>query len=170
VSGFWRWAFSDLLQNTTRGILAEYIVAVLLGIDDKPRNPWESFDLHLRDGRKVEIKTISYLQAWAQQKLSIPRVVLVPKRFWDPDTNVMEKTPSLNSDLYIICHFISKEHSTANPLDMDQWRFFVLEKKQVEAILKKGKSATLETFRDMGVNPLEASELASEVTRLNRNI
>ena len=46
----------------------------------------------------------------------------------------------------------------------------MLEKKQVEAILKKGKSATLETFRDMGVNPLEASELASEVTRLNRNI
>jgi len=95
VSGFWRWAFSDLLQNTTRGILAEYIVAVLLGIDDKPRNPWESFDLHLRDGRKVEIKTISYLQAWAQQKLSIPRVMLVPKRFWDPDTNVMEKHPLL---------------------------------------------------------------------------
>lgn len=38
VSDFWQWGFSDLLQNTTRGILAEYIVAFLLGVDDHPRH------------------------------------------------------------------------------------------------------------------------------------
>jgi hypothetical protein len=27
VSDFWRWAFSDLRDNTTRGILAEFLVA-----------------------------------------------------------------------------------------------------------------------------------------------
>jgi hypothetical protein len=27
VADFWRWAFSDLRNNTTRGILAEFLVA-----------------------------------------------------------------------------------------------------------------------------------------------
>jgi len=30
---FWQWSTSDLLTNTTRGILAEYIVATDLGVD-----------------------------------------------------------------------------------------------------------------------------------------
>jgi hypothetical protein len=45
VNDFWQWAYSDLLQNTTRGVLAEYIVAVLLNVDQTPRNPWLPFDL-----------------------------------------------------------------------------------------------------------------------------
>ena len=27
VSGFWSWAYSDVIDNTARGALAEYIVA-----------------------------------------------------------------------------------------------------------------------------------------------
>jgi len=53
VCDFWQWSFSDLMQNTTRGILTEYIVAVLLGIDNKIRNPWLAFDLELPDGRRL---------------------------------------------------------------------------------------------------------------------
>ncbi len=30
VSDFWRWAFSDLRDNTVRGVLAEFIVAAAL--------------------------------------------------------------------------------------------------------------------------------------------
>ncbi|MDQ2873467.1 MAG: hypothetical protein M3Y33_00995 [Actinomycetota bacterium] len=31
VAGFWRWAFSDLRDNFTRGILAEFLVARAVG-------------------------------------------------------------------------------------------------------------------------------------------
>lgn len=34
---FWRWGFSDVLNNTTRGIFAEYLVATALGIEAQPR-------------------------------------------------------------------------------------------------------------------------------------
>lgn len=33
VLGFWQWSSSDLLMNTMRGMLAEYIVALACGID-----------------------------------------------------------------------------------------------------------------------------------------
>jgi hypothetical protein len=167
VSDFWQWGFSDLLQNVTRGILAEYIVAVLLGVDGKPRKPWESFDLRLSDGRTIEIKTMSCLQAWTQKQLSRPLVDLSPKRYWSYDTNIMEKTPSLNADLYIICYFTAEDHSTANTLDLNQWEFFVLDKSTVKDILKKTKSISLKTLKNHNIQPLKAENLASEIAKVS---
>ena len=146
VCDFWQWSFSDLMQNTTRGILAEYIVAALLGIDNNVRNPWFPFDLQLTDGRTIEIKTTSLLQAWKQKQLSSPRVVLVPKRKWDPQTGEMDKEPTFNADIYIICYFKARYHDVANPLDLSQWDFFVFTKKQINRILNGRKSISLKTW------------------------
>ncbi len=159
ISDFWQWAFSDLLQNTTRGVLAEYIVAVLLDADSVPRQPWEPYDLKIADGRKIEIKTMSRLQAWAQKQLSEPRVVLSPKRYWSSETGKMEEHPSLNADLYVICYFTAEEHATADTLNLNQWQFFVLEKAAIEQILKKNKSITLKTLYRLNIKPLRSHEL-----------
>jgi len=32
ILDFWRWAYSDLIDNTSRGIFAEWLVAQALGI------------------------------------------------------------------------------------------------------------------------------------------
>jgi hypothetical protein len=166
VSDFWQWGFSDLLQNTTRGILAEYIVAVLLGVDNKPRSPWQSFDLKLADGRTIEIQTMSRLQAWAQKQLSDPRVIIRPRRYWSDKTGIMENTPSLNADLYIICYFTAENHSIANTLDLDQWEFFVLNKNKVEDMLKNTKSISLKTLKNHKIKPLKAGDLALEIAKI----
>jgi hypothetical protein len=168
VSDFWQWAYSDLLQNTTRGVLAEYIVAVLLNVDKSPRNPWLPFDLKLDDGRTIEVKTMSRLQAWAQKQLSEPKIVLAPKRSWDPVTGIMERDPSLNADIYIICYFTSEDHSTADPLNLDQWNFFVLDKKEVGEVLKKSKLISLKALNKMNKRTLKAHELLNEVLQLEK--
>ena len=47
----WRWSTSDLVTNTTLGVLAEYIVARALGIGtDGVRQAWRTFDLLAEDG------------------------------------------------------------------------------------------------------------------------
>ncbi|HET9365948.1 MAG TPA: hypothetical protein VFP71_13140 [Candidatus Angelobacter sp.] len=51
---FWQWAASDLVSNTTRGLLAEFIVAAALGLTSEPREEWRSFDLLTTSGRKIE--------------------------------------------------------------------------------------------------------------------
>ena len=166
VCDFWQWSFSDLMQNTTRGILAEYIVAALLGIDDKVRNPWFAFDLELNDGRTIEIKTMSLLQAWTQKQLSTPRVVLVPTRKWDPKTGKMNKKSTFNADIYILCFFKSKDYDTANPLDLTQWDFFAFTKKQVIKLLNGRKSISLKTLVKKGVKPVTAHELKDKIKSL----
>jgi hypothetical protein len=35
--GFWQWSASDLLENATRGILAEYLAALDLGLAEGAR-------------------------------------------------------------------------------------------------------------------------------------
>jgi hypothetical protein len=42
---YWSWAHSDLVNNTERGKVAEFIVASALGITEKPSTVWDSFDL-----------------------------------------------------------------------------------------------------------------------------
>jgi hypothetical protein len=163
IVDFWQWAYSDLLQNTTRGVLAEYIVAVLLGLDEKPRNPWTSYDLKLANGKTVEVKTMSRLQAWAQKTLTVPRVVISPKRRWDPEIGVMEKTPSFNADYYVICYFKTEEHSAVNCLDFNQWEFYVLSRQKLETILSQGKSISLKTLQRLNVTPVKAEELKKEL-------
>ena len=61
---FWSWAFSDVLTNTTREMLAEFIVAMALRIDiKKPRDGWAKFDLTYRN-HGIEVKSASYHQRW----------------------------------------------------------------------------------------------------------
>ena len=45
IKDFWQWAYSDLVGNTDRGTLAEYIVSKAIGDGRETRNSWESFDL-----------------------------------------------------------------------------------------------------------------------------
>lgn len=48
VLSFWQWSASDLVSNTMRGVLAEYIVALALGIEQGMRREWDAYDLALR--------------------------------------------------------------------------------------------------------------------------
>ncbi|MFA5157877.1 MAG: hypothetical protein WC451_01635 [Patescibacteria group bacterium] len=167
ASDFWAWAYSDLLQNTTRGVLAEYIVSFLLGTVDEVRNPWDAYDLKLKNGKTIEIKTTAKLQAWAQKELSKPNIVLSPTRFWDPKTGKMEEKATFNADYYIFCYFTAEDHKTANPLDLSQWQFYVFTKEQLITILNNRKSISLKNLEKQGIKPVGALELRKTVENIS---
>ena len=53
---FWKWIASDLVDNATRGILAEFLVSLALGGATRPRGTWDSYDLVTDSGTKIEVK------------------------------------------------------------------------------------------------------------------
>ena len=61
LKDFWAWAFSDLVSNTERGKLAEYIVATAMGCDGGTSPTWGSFDLLSPEGIKIEVKASAYI-------------------------------------------------------------------------------------------------------------
>ena len=166
VGDFWQWAYSDLLQNTTRGVFAEYLLSVLLGIDDIPRNPWDAYDLRLPDGTTIEVKTMSRLQAWAQKQLSKPMVVMAPTRKWDPLTGEMQLEPSFNADIYAFCYFTADSHDTADVLDSSQWEFFIFSRAQIEELFTGRKSVSLDLLLKNGFKPVTAAEVEQAIQQL----
>lgn len=138
----------------------------LLGIDKDVRIPWDAYDLKLKDGRTIEIKTMSKLQAWPQQKPSEPKVALIPTRKWNPKTNIFKKVPTFNADLYILCYFKTDNHKEANPIDLKQWEFFIFTKKQIKKILSGQKSISLKRILGLGIKPIYADNLKKEVLKL----
>jgi|SRR5579884_1253076 len=79
---FWQWSASDLVGNTNRGRLAEFIVARALGLGvNDVQNEWEGYDL-LFDRLKIEVKSSAYIQSWPQRKLCNPCFSIAPRRSW----------------------------------------------------------------------------------------
>ena len=89
VLDFRVWSASDLLLNTTRGILAEFIAAQAIGAELKGvRNGWAAVDITLPDGTTVEVKSSSYIQSWRQKVPSRIRFGIARTRTWDADAGV----------------------------------------------------------------------------------
>lgn len=126
VLSFWQWFGSDLLSNTARGVLAEYIVANALGIADSLRLEWNAFDLLTRDGIKVEVKSAAYIQSWFQKKHSAITFGIQPARAWDSETNILGTELKRQADIYVFSILAHKEQETIDPLNLDQWEFYVL--------------------------------------------
>ena len=79
----WRWSASELLGNTLRGVLAEYPVAVDLGVANGIRTEWDAFDPQTSDGTTVEVKSGAYVQAWHQDRPSKISFGIAPTLGWE---------------------------------------------------------------------------------------
>jgi hypothetical protein len=94
VADFWHWSRSDLLDNTERGVLAEFIVAIALGIPaDGMREGWAAWDLTTPDGVRVEVKSAAYLQSWVPEG-ALEGLFNTPRTLaWDADGGGSPKLP-----------------------------------------------------------------------------
>ena len=124
---FWQWSTSDLVNNATRGILAEYIVARALGVPtNETRDFWAPYDLVTPDGIKVEVKSSSYVQSWAQSRLSSIGFGISPSRAWDYESGEFDGEYKRQSDVYVFALLAHREKPKVNPMNLDQWKFYVL--------------------------------------------
>jgi hypothetical protein len=143
---FWQWQGSDLLSNAQRGILAEFIVAQALSSTAPVREEWSAFDVRTPDGVTVEVKSSAYLQSWYQARESKISFDICPTLNSAPDTTLCASGAVRQAQVYVFCLFAARDKATANPLDLDQWEFYVLSTRVLNE-----KVAGQETIR---LNPL----------------
>lgn len=137
---FWQWSMSDLVNNATRGIFAEYIVARALGVStNETRDFWAPHDLVTPSGIKIEVKSASYVQCWAQSRLSSISFGISPSHAWDYRTGGWDDEYKRQADVYVFALLAHRDKTTIDPMNLDQWRFYVLS----TAVL----NSTLETRR-----------------------
>jgi hypothetical protein len=163
---FWQWAVSDLVSNVTRGVLAEYIVAMALGRAEGIRTPWEAFDLLTSTGRRVEVKSASYLQSWYHKALSRIVFTIRPTRAWTAETNAWAIESQRQAEVYVFCILAHQEKASLDPLNLDQWTFWVLPSAALNE--KVGIQKTLSLSALLKLHPVSATyeALASTIEQM----
>jgi hypothetical protein len=143
IEEFWSWAYSDLLSNGNRSVLAEFIVAEALGVTDCPRVEWNAFDLSYR-GKKIEVKCAGYVQSWAQSSPSKIRFDIAKKRGWCPETNTYGSKPARAADCYVFCLFEERNPvKSPDVLNLEAWRFYVARTSDIDRKFPVAKSIGL---------------------------
>jgi len=164
VHEYWAWAVSDLVSNATRGVLAEYIVAKACNIDtSQPRDEWAAVDLLTPDGVSVEVKSAAYIQAWYQDRFSEISFGVRKTLKWDPDTNQRSGEPHRAADVYVFALLAHKDQETLDPLNLDQWDFYVLPTAVLDARERSQHSITLPSLKRLKAGPHQYTELHSAV-------
>lgn len=138
---FWKWNQSDILNNSLRGILAEFIVSKAVNTINETRVEWDAYDLLTADGIKIEVKSAAYLQSWQQSKKSIIQYNIRPTLAWEANTNTYATEIKRTADVYVFCLLNEQNRQLVNPLDLDQWEFFVLSTEQINR--EKGSQKTI---------------------------
>lgn len=123
VHDYWRFTYSCLWAQ--RGKIAEYLVCKALGIE-KPINDkaWTLFDI-LYDAIRIEVKETSLYQEWRGNGNPSPQNAFSIEGAYSEYKNPKSKF-CRQSNAYIFC--LNKGHFQwdANPLEVNNWDFFVM--------------------------------------------
>ncbi|MEE9431929.1 MAG: hypothetical protein V3V16_12855 [Melioribacteraceae bacterium] len=151
---FWIWNQSNLIENRTRGILAEFIVKQALNIINDTRIEWDSYDLETENGIKIEIKSASYIQSWKQKKYSEINFGIAPTK-GEPINPKYDGKYRRWSDFYVFCLLEHKNQNTIRPMDINQWTFYVLRTEVLDKKKPNQKSIGLNSL--LKLKPIKCS-------------
>lgn len=150
LTDYWRWAHSDLLGNTERGIFAEYLVRLALQITE-PRLSWGKYDLLYKNCIRIEVKSSAYIQTWGQKNLSSISFSIRPSYGWNYENNSYENEKKRQSDIYVFCLLDCKEQEKIQPTDVTQWRFFMIPTKTLNEYSITAKTISLSILKKLPV-------------------
>ena len=160
---FWEWAHSDIMSNTERGRLAEFIVAKAMGAASGHRVEWDLYDVKTPDEITIEVKTSAYLQTWRQTQLSNIIFDIAPKMEWVAGINQYKPQPKRHAMVYVFCLFAAQDGMTANPMALDQWEFYVLPTRVLDAHMPVQKTIGLKSLVKLGARKVSFDELKAAV-------
>jgi hypothetical protein len=161
VVDFWRWAFSDLRENTTRGIPAEYLVATAVGDERELRSGWDDVDVRASDGTTIEVNCSAFLQSWPQRTMSKLNFARLRTRSWDAITNERRVDARVRAEVFVFAVQCQREPDQYDMLDLAHWEFWVIAGSVIRA--HPAKSVGIERVRRHAIGPVSNRHLASAI-------
>lgn len=139
---FWKYQYSnifDLQEN-----IAEFIVGKALGLTEPcNRNGWSLFDIFYRKTR-IEIKETGYFYSWQKDgKISQQRTFGIAPAYGK------DKVKERQNDIYVFCLNTGTNEEESNPLEMDNWKFYVVPTSVINKVAKNQKTISLGRVRKL---------------------
>ncbi len=126
VLEFWRWYYSDLLDNKAR--VAEYLLLKALGFSGANDSRFWSPHNVIYKGSRIEIRTAAYMKSSNDDEPSDKHIRHIDIRAKD-------------CQAYLFCLLPGKTKETADPLILDNWEFYIIPAWYLE--LECGKNITI---------------------------
>lgn len=156
---FWCSKFSNIYN--IQEYIAEFLVEQALGIEKSHNTEyWTLFDILYKDYR-IEIKETGYYHPWNENgKISEMRRFGITKansKYEDKESNNIYER---QNDIYVFCLNIGKTKETSNPLNIDNWEFYIVPTKTINEVCKNNKSIGLNKVQKIAtkVNYFEIKE------------
>ena len=167
VIDFWRWAHSNVLNNTSRGRLAEFLVAKAVSAAAVVANEWDTYDLETPSGIRLEVKSSAYVQDWAPpRRPPRPTFSIRPTVGWDRTVSAFVGDSQRHADVYVFCLLTEQERSRVDPLDISQWRFYVVPSTTLDRECGTAKTISLNRLARLAL-PVPFAELDAAITAAN---
>ena len=162
---FWQWSGSDLISNSYRGLLAEYLVALDLGVTDKIRMEWAPFDLQY-EGLCIEVKSSAYIQSWKQSELSGISFSIKPSFVWEKQNNKYSVNKTRPSHFYVFCLLNHKDQETIDPMNLDQWEFYLIPTYLLTKRVGSQKTISLNSLKKLNVVQSKFGNIKNNISDL----
>lgn len=172
---FWRWAYSNLILNVSRGTFAEYIVKSALDrggftYNSEMKTGFEPYDLDgplipaLNRLSRIEVKSAAYVQLWDIKHPEKASFSIAPAKLPDETGDFRPEAPrQRNNDLYVFTLYTATDRRR-NILDLSWWQFYILPTFRIEEdnVLRKQKTISLKRVESL-CHPLSFDELCQGI-------
>ena len=188
IAEFWQWAYSDMLRNTNRGVLAEFIVKAALELggiytNNDIRSNFEPYDLvgpniehpfiSESDNSnsleilpcRIEVKSAAYIQAWEPHPGTVPRISFsiapakVPNEIGDYRPDAERQR---NSDIYVFAIYTATTKAQ-NIFDMNLWKFYVVKTSVLNEKCGEQKTLSLSKLKALSSPERSFGELCQAI-------
>lgn len=157
---FWRWHFSEIYDLQSK--FAEYIVGKALGLNEAQNvGDWTLYDMMYR-GKRIEVKETSYFHAWQtdDEPKSQHRAFGITKAF----DNYQDSSSQFRrqNDIYIFCLNTGETKTDSNPLELNNWQFYVVSTETINKECGDAKTISLSRVEKLATK-IEYSKLKNAV-------
>jgi len=121
-----------------------------------------------RENIKIEIKSAAYLQTWFQRAHSSISFDIGQTRAYDSFTNQYEPEIKRQADIYVFCLLHFKDKTNLNPMNLDQWEFYILPTSVLNEKHLNQRKIGLSSLLKLNPRKAKYEEIADCVKNLSR--
>lgn len=163
---FWRFQYSNIYS--LHGEIAEFLVSRALGVIESQNSEyWTLWDTSYR-GKRIEVKATAYYHLWnTDGKVSKQRTFGITKAngSYDPD-NSGNSDFCRQNDIYVFCLNTGDSKETSNPLDLNNWEFYIVPTAVINEHCHDNKTISLGRVKSLGFSAKRYDEIKSEIDNI----
>ena len=160
---FWKFHFSNIYDLQDK--IAEFIVAKALGVNEAQNDQyWTLWDVSYQN-RRIEVKETSYYHSFNEEgKVSKQRVFGITKANGSYDTSKSGNNKFCRqNDIYVFCLNTGDTRATSNPLNLDNWEFYIVPTAVINEKCGDNKTISLGRIKNLGFVAKTYSEIKTEI-------